>query len=200
VSVRRRRASHDHHVLDTGRNHQPPDVRRPRLADDPADVLGVHRWRARVHLFVVCDDRILHSGQPLQRLPQFRVRRNHGPRHDGGHHNRRHRPVGRIRPGAHRNGRRHDDGGGVVAVDRPPRRPRCGSSCRRHQRRSDRLSRDGAVRRHARHDVACPKSCHGDVEQHHGLPVRPGPREVHRHRRRLDAELVQRARLMGRPG
>ena len=46
--------------------------------------------------------------QPLQRLPQLRLCRDHGARHDGGDHHRRHRPLGRLGALLCRHGHRHD--------------------------------------------------------------------------------------------
>ena len=106
-------------------------------------------------------------------------------RHDGGHHHRRHRPVGRRGARAVGHGHRHDDERRHVDLAGGAAGARRGAAGRRVQRLSDRLCRRAAVRRHAGHAVDRAQPGDGAVEQPHGLRVRARPAAAADARRRL---------------
>ena len=139
------------------------------LARQPADLLGLGGGGARLRRADAGQRRLRDAAEPVQRHAQLRLRRDHRHRHDGGHHHRRHRPVGRRGAGAVGHGHRHDDERRHVDLAGGAAGARRGAGGRRVQRRADRLCRRAALRRHAGHAVDRAQPGDGAVEQPHGL-------------------------------
>ena len=159
------------------RRHQGADALR--AADRQPGVLGDgrarrhHRRDDRPAAGRFCEPR-----QFLQHHPQLRLHRHDGRRHDGGHHHRRHRPVGRLHHGARRRGLRHPAAGGLAVVGRADRRPADRHGDRRRERGADRLCGPVAVRGDARHALLRPLRGDRAVAEQDDLRVRSLRRDV----------------------
>ena len=154
------------------------------LADLAAGLLGLGRGHPGLHFPVVCDQLVRDLEQPLQHHPQLHLRRDHRARHDDGDHHRRHRSVGRLGAVPVQHGPRGRDACRLQHRGRHRRLARHGAGDRRVQRRADRLSGYPAVCGHARHAVDRAQPGDGRLQQHRGVPVRPGPRQAAVPRRR----------------